>query len=217
VEPLHPELDGLYVVLVGNFNPAIVQPAWLARHGLVSDAEGEDAEIEIIRPEIAAYRLGPFRFVLQHERFQVETAQPDQGFRLRDTVGRTLAILKETPVRQIGINRTMHFSMASEDAWHQVGHRLSPKEIWTDLLEKPGTTSVSVQGQRPGADSKQLTVRVEPSLQIRPGVFIQTNEHFESASDGTEWAVDVLSKSWDSSQTYALRLAQGILDKCLHS
>jgi hypothetical protein len=217
VDPLRPDLDGLYVVLVGSFNPAIVQPAWLAKHGLVSEAEGAEAEIEIIRSEIAAYRLGAFRFVLQQDRFQVETAQADQGFRLRDLVGRTFAILKETPIRQLGINRTMHFRMPSEEAWHQVGHRLAPKELWNGLVDKPGTTAVSVRGQRPGGNSKQFNVRIEPSTHVMPGVFVQTNDHFESDVGGAEWTMDVLSKSWDSSQTYALKLAQELLDRCLHS
>lgn len=217
MDSLRPELDGLYVVLVGSFNPAIVHPAWLAKHGLVSEAEEADAEIEIIRSEIAAYRLGPFRFVLQQERFQVETAQPDQGFRLRDLVGRTFAILKETPIKQLGINRTMHFRMPSEEAWHQVGHRLAPKDLWSGLVDKPGTTAVSVRGQRPGGDSKQFNVRIEPSIQVIPGAFIQTNDHYESDAGAAEWTVDALSKSWDGSQTYALKLAQELLVRCLRS
>ena len=215
VDPFRPEIDGLFVVLVGNFNPAIFQPAWLGNHRIASAPEVENAMIEIIRPELAAYSLGPFRFTVQLDRFQIETLQPDQGFRMIDLIGSIFGVLKETPIRQMGINRTMHFKMPSEDEWHTVGHRLAPKEIWKDIMDSPGTISVSVRGLRPGAESKYFQIRAEPSTQLTPGVFVQTTEHFENATGSALWAGEMLNKSWNESQSYALMAACKLLEACL--
>lgn len=217
MEPLRPEIDGLYLVLVGNFNPAIFQPSWLERHSLASKIEVESAAIEIIRAEIAVYSLGPFRLTIQLDRFQIETLQPDHGFRMRDLVGNIFGILKETPIKQMGINRLMHFSMPSEGAWHSVGHKLVPKDVWGKIMKEPGTISVSVRGQRPGAESKYVQIRVEPSTQVTSGVLVQTNEHFEDSANSALWVVETLGRSWDSSQAYGLTAAQQLLEGCLQT
>jgi hypothetical protein len=42
-----PEIDQASLVLLGRFNPAIFQPFWFARHGIVGADEAGAAEIEI--------------------------------------------------------------------------------------------------------------------------------------------------------------------------
>ena len=49
---LEPEMGGVSIVLVGQFNPPIVTPQWLARHSLVSGEEADNAEIGVIHKEI---------------------------------------------------------------------------------------------------------------------------------------------------------------------
>jgi hypothetical protein len=217
VDISHPELDGLFLVLVGNFNPAIFQPAWLGRHNLASEAEVDQAVIELIRSDFVLYNLGPFRFTVQLDRFQAETLRPDHGYRMRDLVCQIFDVLKETPIRQMGINRMMHFGMPSENEWHRVGHQLAPKEIWKRIMDEPGTLSVSVQGRRPGAASKHVVIRAEPSGQVKPGVFVQTTEHYEKETDSSTWVSDVLQANWDEAQNYALNAAQQLLKGCLES
>jgi len=214
VDPVSPEYDALFLVLVGNFNPPIFQPAWLSRHGIVSEVEEEAAQIEIIRTEIASYTLGPFKFSVQPERFQVETHQPDQRFRLRDLVCNIFGLLPETPVTQLGINRAMHFSVADVDRWNHIGHSLVPKAvIWDQLMTKPGTMSVSVRGTRETSKSKWVQFRVEPSGLVNPGLFVQTTEHFDSTDSGAAWVPEKLTESWQDACEYSLQSAQEILIK----
>jgi hypothetical protein len=217
VDSLRPAVDGLFLVLVGNFNPAIFQPAWLGRHNFASEAEVNQAAIELIRPDFVLYNLGPFRFTVQLDRFQAETLRPDHGYRMRDLVCQIFDVLKETPIRQMGINRMMHFGMPSEEEWHKVGHQLVPKAIWEKIMDKPGTLSVSVQGTRPGAVSKRVIIRAEPSSQVKPGVFVQTTEHYEKETDSSTWVSEVLQANWDEAQSFALSAAQQLLKGCFES
>ncbi|MBI5478902.1 MAG: hypothetical protein HY906_08605 [Deltaproteobacteria bacterium] len=212
------EVEGLSIVLVGNFNPAIFQPTWLARQGLISDAAATNAEIDIIRPELTSFKVGGLKLLVQLDRFQAEAVTPDEAGRVRDLVVGTFRILEHTPVRQMGINRHMHFRMASETVWHAVGHRLAPKEAWKGLLENPGTRSLVIEGQRPGSPSRRFAVTVQPSQRVQPGVYIGTNEHYEASGDeGPAGLMEMLAAQFEPSQQYARQLAENLLGECQES
>src|SRR5438552_13627864 len=191
------ELDACSTVFLGNFNPSIFQPAWLARHTLVGEEEAEKAEIEIIRPEISSFKVGLLGIAVSNERFQAETSSPEAAGPLRDLVLGIFRILEHTPTSKFGINRHMHFRMPSEEAWHRVGHQLVPKEAWEGLLDKPGTRSLVVEGKRRESSARYLRITLEPSLQIQPGVYIGTNEHFEiSEKEPLTKLLEVFSAEW---------------------
>ena len=46
------ERQGMSIVALGSFNPAIFHPIWFARQGLIRDAEAEAAEIQVVSPEV---------------------------------------------------------------------------------------------------------------------------------------------------------------------
>ncbi len=210
------EIDQLSCVLIGSFNPAIVQPSWLARQGLVQPAEADAAEIRIIQAEISAFELGPFAFQVMRERFQITVANAGEGPALRDIVVGVLALLGQTPVTHVGFNRRMHMRMSSQEQWHQVGHRLAPKAPYEGLLDEPGMRAVVIWGKRPHSDATRFEVRVEPSEQVKPGVFISTNCHYDLGDiDGASAAGTKIAAEWDEDQRFALQFAKELVSKCL--
>jgi hypothetical protein len=210
------ELEGWNIVLRGNFNPAIFQPMWFAKHELISMAEAEDARIDIIRPELTNFRVGSMQLLVTLDKFQLDTATAEMAEVLKDLVLGTFHVLHETPAIQLGINRQLHFRMPSEEEWHQVGHKLAPKDLWTDLIEQPGTKSLVMQGKRPGASSQFIRATVQPSEPVRPGVFMGTNEHFEKPADrDIQWLLDTLRAEWTEAQTFAKHLGEEVIDRCL--
>ena len=206
--------EGSAIVLVGNFNPSIFQPAWLGRHGLTSEEEADGAKIEIIRPEIAIFTVGGIRVHVQDDRFQVETAQPHLMLALRDLVLGAFRILEHTPVAKLGLNRHMHFQVPSIEDYNRVGHTLAPKKLWDELLEDPTTWGVIVQGGRPNSPAKYTRIHVGPSHQVQGAVYIHANEHFEAA-DSTNDFLDLIRAHWEDSQRFAHETAIGILERCL--
>lgn len=44
-EPIRAEIDGATIVLLGEFNPAIFQPAWFGQNGLIGAQEVKEAKI----------------------------------------------------------------------------------------------------------------------------------------------------------------------------
>jgi hypothetical protein len=57
------------IVLVGSFNPAIFQPAWLAAKGLIRESESDAAVVELIHPEVAQYSAAWLHVLVTRERY----------------------------------------------------------------------------------------------------------------------------------------------------
>jgi len=113
--------------------------------------------------------------------------------------------------------------LEGEDAWHNVGDRLVPKGPWTDALEgSAGLRSLFIttsRGTNPGGWREKeypgacYTVRVEPSSQVRFGVYFETNEHYPAPKEEPLRALmKILGERWEESQNHGLRIANHILD-----
>ncbi len=172
--------EGISIVLIGDFNPKIFQPAWFAAQEppLIPKLEAEEATIEIIHPDVVIFQTDWFRLQVVREQFQVSTAQESRYEFLRDLVLGTFQILQHTPVRGMGINKDIHWGVENEAVWHDFGHRITPKDIWKGILEKPGLLSLTMQGVRTDSHNGCVNVKVEPSNQIRPGIYININDHY---------------------------------------
>jgi cation transport regulator ChaC len=125
----------------------------------------------------------------------------DQGINqrtVRDLVLGIFLLLEHTPFDKMGINRDMHFRMPTEEAWHQLGHLLTPKELWRSHLEKPGMQSITIGGSPEHAPDSYLRVKVEPSTRVKPcGVYVGTNQqHQASGSDAARQLMAILREKW---------------------
>ena len=211
------EIEGMDIVLVGDFNPSIFQPAWFTSQELIRKEEDEAAKIEIIHPEIVQFSLDWLHLQVTRNKFSATTSQNPYYNILKDLVSSTFNILTHTPISKMGINKNMHFQMASEDDWHALGHRLTPKEIWNQILEKPGMRSLSIQGKRTDDFNGYILVRVEPSRKIHPGVFIHVNDHYEIKDPesvlGCSEIMNILSSSWESSISQSDKIAYSLLEE----
>jgi hypothetical protein len=213
--PASRELGGASVVILGSFNPAIFQPAWFGAEGLLAKSEVEGAEIEMIHPELASFSTTWLQLQTTREQFAASsTREPfDQ---LRDLVLGTFSLLSHTPVRVMGINRDSHFAMPTEDAWNDFGWRYAPRERWEGVLVRPGLRSLSVQDVRPDNHKGYVRVRIEPSIPVRQGVYVQVNDHFEGdvGEQGIEASpfLDILRREWEQSLTRAERIESAIIE-----
>ena len=203
--------------MLGHFNPALVHPAWLARHELVRDAEVAAADISLVRPELTIFKVGPFRFQAEPRRFHVGIVDLGQLSALRDLVLGVFSLLGETPITQFGLNRDMHFRMPDAEAWHRVGNLLAPKDKWAGLVDDPGLRSVCVQGKWGERASTRVQVTVEPSTKVPSGVYVAVNEHFEIGGDDAAPAVNILRTAWTESFARARQVAEAVVGLGLRS
>lgn len=222
--------------MVGSFNPAIFSPAWFEVHEILGADQVADADVQLIMPNVAAFRVGWLNCQVDNTRLTLSTEDSQEFLTLRDAVMGVLTLLPHTPVSVMGLNRYFHVLYSDREAWHRVGDTLTPKEIWESVLTFPGMASVTLQGARGNKYPGSFNVTVQPSNVVRPGVFLQANDHFVLRVDDTQpksrddfvemqislaaeqpnedriaIALEVLNKEWTASMDRAYEALQRVL------
>ena len=174
-----PEAEGLDVVLVGSFNPAIFHPDWFLRQGLIGEQDAKEAKIQDVSGEISVAQLCGMRLQCVGDRFSLGTNNVSLAERMQDLILQTFTLLSPTPIIACGINPRVHYSVGNVDYWHKIGHSLSPKElVWNEILDHPGMQSLTVKAPRGGEFPGEINLTVEPSGKFPPGVFVKANYHY---------------------------------------
>jgi len=227
---IEPEVSEITIVLVGNLNPKIFNPDWFARHNLIAAADAEAASVQIIHNQIAAFQAGWLRVQVETERYLAGTTK-GPSTQLLDLVLRTFReLLPHTPLRQLGINRNVHFSVGSREVRDNIGFRLAPPDAWGDWAAKikagddqkrGGMISLVMQQsnvEERGQGSRGfIRTTLQPSTQVKAnaGIYIEVNDHYEVADpanvQGCEEIVGILEKNYDSS----LKRAEHIIDQVM--
>ena len=90
---IDPEIAGVSIVLLGNFNPAIFTPAWFVLQGLLPEGTIDTAEINIVHADVTQFNTDWLSLNVTSDRFQVDTLQAPV-VRLRDMA---IRVFKEHP------------------------------------------------------------------------------------------------------------------------
>lgn len=208
--------DGI-IVAVGQFNPAIVTPDWLLRHGLIPESDLEDclAKLQaLVQEGLMSFDSSWFSFRLVQNQMVLSTlagATP----RLRDLAVGILKILPETPISALGINFASDVQFDSSDEYHKFGDTLVPKDIWRSIYpgKNSGLSSLQVAidnssrtgEQQPAIGQDQRRFTVQPSNIVSPNaVHVAFNHHYPvSDKDGARGALQVLESRWEGDQQEA--------------
>lgn len=190
-----PEVSGVHVVFVGDFNPAMFTPAWFELHGLLPKGAADRAELQIAVPGFLTFSLDWFEFRAMQERLEFRTAH-EPYIRICDLVVNMFKEpLHHMPVTAVGINRDVHFCVESPDDRSRIGRELAPLEPWGHIGEKlhlgsgnEAMPSLSMTGGfndgRPPEDKVVITVR--PSVLTadkQVGIFVGVNDHYTIKKD----------------------------------
>ncbi len=174
---IEPEISGVDVVLLGNFNPAIFTPAWFALYDLLPETAAENAQLQIAHPNWTAFSTEWLRLQVTPDRFVIGTRR-DPHVRLRDL---TVRVFKEhlcnTLIRNFSIDRYVHFRAASPVERDRIFRRLAPTEPWGRRKDDSGSgnnyiemTSLIMTHRPPDrSHDGQVDVVVQPSLEIDDG------------------------------------------------
>ena len=207
------------IVLLGDFDPQIFEPAWFGKNELIRPREADEADVKIVHHEVAEFGLDWVVLRVTRERFAVDTSQDAFFEASRDLVLGTFELLDQIPLKAMGINMHEHRRMNSTDAWRQFDHAFAPKRRWRDLLSEPGIADLTMQGVRTDGYKGYVQVSVQPSWRITDGVFLYVNDHYatvgESAADpaGASAAMEILRENWQASRERSL----GIMERLVTS
>ncbi|MEM6738058.1 MAG: hypothetical protein AAF620_18515 [Bacteroidota bacterium] len=170
------ELERLSIVLIGSFNPKIFHPAWLSANGLIRSSEAETAEKMFIHNNVSVFELDWMSINVTPDRFTINTLQPAYYEIVRDLVSGMFEILEHTPMTAMGVNFESHYGMSKPERLRSVSNEIIDIKKWESIFDKPELNSLSVKTSKP-EDLGYYLIRVEESIRIANGLYIQTNDH----------------------------------------
>jgi hypothetical protein len=144
------------IVLLGHFNPGLIQPNWLETQGLF---EGREIKVgdAIVTPPVTTLNLGWLVVeVLEQRASFTTTEEATSAGLLRDFVVDLFRILEHTPVSAIGMNQFQHFGLP-DGAWDRLIAKLGPSDLLQDAL--PGAATKSLRWDAPREDGLAVTGR----------------------------------------------------------
>lgn len=169
-------------VFIGDFNPSIFQPAWLASKNLIQELEAENAKIDVIMNELSRFQLGEWLSVeVSRNRCEFKTMKSPYFSPIKDLASNVFKILKETPIKAVGINNIYDLSLKSEDDYYKFGNILAPLTNWTEVLDNPRL--LNIEFVENNENNKQYLKRIrispsDPNLKVNFGINFNINNHF---------------------------------------
>lgn len=219
--PQRPEIAGeeLSVVLTGDFNPKIYQPAWFVSQGLLRGSEADSANIELIHTDFTSFSTDWFVMQVTRERFTLTVKSSAYRQHLRDLMLGTFHNLSHSPLAQMGLNYSTRLRFQNDQDWHCFGHFLLPKKPWAGLLTTPGLRSVAVEGRRPDDLSGFVIVSADPIPNMNNEVALRVNDHCERAKDdksvGASFFLEVVERDYDKIMDRSKALLEDLVERYL--
>jgi hypothetical protein len=211
------KIVGASIVLRGSFNPAIFQPAWFGKQGLLSESESERLQIEVIHPEISSIRSDDWHMQVTTDRYLIGSENEAAFPQLRDMTVGIFRLLSHTPIRFLGVNRIAHIVLPSSQEWNDLGYRLVPKQPWEFIFpdRQTGMRRVVVEVRRDDEWSGFVQITVEPSVKATPdGVYVGVNDHYvfpEKDNFSARVVTELLEDRYFGSLREAKRIAERLV------
>jgi hypothetical protein len=76
--------------------------------------------------------------------------------------------------------------------------------------------SIQIQGRYDKLSAKSINVKVEPSVKVKPGVYIQVNCDYrpdDGSAVGSASFLEHVKEDWDNSQAFAIKVAEHLLQQ----
>jgi hypothetical protein len=196
------KVQELVLVLIGEFNPIIIQPSWLVHKGLIRESEGTGSETDIIHNEVTRFDLGWGNLEISRQRFMIRTTDESSFSVAKDLTVSIFNILKETPVKYLGINHVLHYEL-NANQYDDLGNKLAPFGNWEGFMKNPKLIQLEMQ-ELPRKDGLpgHYKIRLGVSELIKLyGVSVNINDQYNAtaASFGTTELISHLNNSMESS------------------
>jgi hypothetical protein len=211
------EIKTLHLTFVGDFNPAIIQPFWLANKGLIRESEANDVKVEIIHNEYVRFDLDWVRIEVRQDRFDIHCAQEPYFDIVKDLVVGIFNFLRETPIKGLGINHIWHCNLKSEEKYFEFGNKLTPLYNFDFLNDGRMLLLEVIELKRKDQKAGSYRVRIEPTNKASSqyGVAVNINDHYALETNQTgrdSEMINILQECFKSSFERTTSVITGLLD-----
>lgn len=177
------QTNTLSIVLLGDFNPAIIQPYWLAAKKLIRDVDSRDAEVKVIHKQLTRFDLELCTIEVTDSRFEVRTSKEPNFEPMIDLLSAIFTILKDTPIKAVGINHLYTYQLPNAESYYQFGNKLAPLSNWNSFLNDPRLLQLEIyENERPDGLNGHYRIIIQPAdrtLVADRSVAINFNNHIQ--------------------------------------
>jgi hypothetical protein len=210
---VEPHVYGEEIVVRGSFTPNDFHPRFLREAGLLDATAAERAEQDLLATgDIVAFSAGWVSVLVDREACIASTAALTTHQSLADFVVGLAAHSPNVPVQSCGFNFIGQFAV-TPSLRSQVRDRLVG-DRWT-FLAQPHLNAIDVGSDRSDGFEGSINVRVEPSQQVRGGVFVLVNDHHRLATEGqsveARAVAERLAIGWDAARDRAFAIFEELL------
>lgn len=215
------QIESLSIVFIGDFNPVIVQPFWLSSKGLIREDEASNAKVDIIHNELVKIEWDWVSLEISKQRFELKSNKKPYFETVKDLSINIFTILKETPIRSIGINHIFDLSLLTSSTYYEFGNKLSPLTLWNDSLNDARLLQIEIlEDNRHDSRKGWYRVRISPSDQkhINFGIAININDHLDCEDLKKPQIMEMINKlkaHWEESKVRSRNVVTDILTKTL--
>jgi hypothetical protein len=198
--PLDDILERCVIVLLGNFNPAILQPEWFLKHSIVpsEEIEGLMAEPSVKEiPEIglrleygqafsvsnehAFINFKTFTMRAVRNKFEIISKNKDCFSLISNFITKLFSMLEETPLSAYGVNFDEHYKFA--ESYDETFARFFTKnESLLRFFGQELTCGCTLITRQVGG---VFTLTLQPSERLKNGVFLKANFHYDISDGGS--------------------------------
>jgi len=212
------------IVVVGSFNPAIFQPAWIAQNSLLPEEEMDGFYNEQIVKKIPEFGLEigtgqPFQvnndqavaifksFSLQVVRNRFSTTITSDDNTTIKFIRKVFKMLPETPIHSYGINFNVHIEFV-EDYNEIIDNLFDRKPLFLDSFGNDVELGFTMKSKFKGSI---LKTSIERSVKSENGIYLASNFHHDTPGGVKEFnSVDLRSQYLESEQYLLHSLINGL-------
>jgi hypothetical protein len=164
------------IAFVGQFNPVIVQPRWLASIGVLELEEADEATPPLISPELTLVRTPRLLLQVTHERALLQTgSEVSDPSWLSETTQRLFAELPHTPISGFDLVHEAHI-ISADFVWGDLAAKLIHGRAVEALVEQGELQSIEIGRNR---DGEEMLVVLEPSLEKERAIYVRVQRGYQ--------------------------------------
>lgn len=211
-------VETLSLVYLGEFNPSIFHPSWLASKKLIREDEADIANVEVVMNELSRFKIDDWlSFEVTRNRLELKTMKTPYFMPLKDLAVSVFKILGETPIKSVGINNVYDLTLKSKEDYLKFGDVLVPFVNWADILENPRLLNLDIVEEKIIDKMSSRRIIISPSspdLKLNFGININVNNHFNlpTNSNGLS-SVDIINEKCEYCFVASKQLVDNILMK----
>lgn len=227
------EIFGASVIVIGDFNPAIISPDWLEQNNLIGNEDADEArqsESTVISHKATQFETNWFAMQVLERQFSL-TSKGVLSPSIKDLVAGIFSTLSHTPISAIGINFMAHYKMLRADDYYKIGDVLAPKTIWRELFkdenESVGLEALVIRvepckrGDAPTTGNlKRITLQI--SDKVHQGIFVSLNDHNNitkskdsSSTEAADKIVALLDQKWQNTLDESKNIFNSVIERAL--